>query len=81
MNMRYIFVDLNKTRQKSEALEMKIADLRIYYNKYHGEMPLCKFDRIDQNILITDIKLTKLNSQISYSNFLQNKYAYYHLRY
>lgn len=60
---------------------MKIVYLRIHYNKYHGEMPLYKFDRIDQNILITDIKLTKSNYQISYSNFLKNKYAYYHLRY
>lgn len=31
----------------------------MYYNKYHGELPLYKFDLINQNILVIDIKLPK----------------------
>lgn len=42
---------------------MKIIYLRIYYSKYHAELPLFK---LDQNILVTDIKLPK-------SNYLSSK--------
>lgn len=48
---------------------MKITYLRIYYNKY-GELPLYKFDHIDQNILVTDIKLPK-------SNYLSTKLSWF----
>lgn len=38
---------------------MKIIYLKTYYNKCHGELPLYKFNLIDQNGLVTDIKLSK----------------------
>lgn len=46
-------------RQKSKDVLMKIIYLKTYYNKYHGVLPLYKFNLIDQNGLVTDIKLSK----------------------